>query len=294
VVDSVGFGADPQVGDVTVTDNTETVAAPGCFAPIRILSPVVPDGQPRVYRTGYTFSGNRLLGTRNGFEFRGLRDVDVSSNDVALPPTTGCGKRAGVLLVDSHGVGITSNTFAGANNVFKTDMLSTGITAASNSTVDTLISSGPEASVASADANFGFSSNGAATGFECTLDSAPFEACLSPTAYAGLADGPHTFEVRAMDGSGAPDPTPASRSWTVDTLAPSVTLDQPTSGSTTGDATPASAGTAGSQPGDEATVTVKVWIGTDPAGSPVQTKATGRDPATGAYGVTADTLADGT
>ena len=293
VVDSVGFGADPQVGDVTVTDNTETVAAPGCFAPVRILSPVVPAGQPPVYRSGYTFSGNRMLGTRNAFEFRGLRNVDVSSNSVALPPTTGCGKRAGVLLVDSHDVGITSNTFAGANNVLKADTLSSGITAVGNATADSVISGGPEGTVNSTSASFGLGSDGAATGFECKLDGALFEACSSPQEYAGLSDGPHTFEVRALDASNAPDPTPATRSWTVDTLAPPVTLDQPASGSTIDDTTPAFSGIAGSQPGDSASVTVKIWLGGDAGGSPLQTKTTSRDPVSGAYGVTADALAAG-
>lgn len=134
VVASVGFGAGAQVGDVTVADNVQSVPTSGCFAPVRILSPVVPAGQPPVYRSGYTFSGNRLLGTRNGFEFRGVRNADVSSNTVALPPTTGCGTRAGVLLVDSHEVAIRSNSFSGANTVFKTDTLSTGITAENNTT----------------------------------------------------------------------------------------------------------------------------------------------------------------
>jgi len=134
VVASVGFGADPQVGDVTVTDNTQSVATTGCFAPVRILSPVVPGGQQPVYRSSYTFTGNRLLGTRNGFEFRGARNVDVSSNNVSLPPTVGCGTRAGVLLVDSHGVGIVSNVFSGANTVFTADSLSTDITSQGNTT----------------------------------------------------------------------------------------------------------------------------------------------------------------
>lgn len=134
VVANVGFGASPQVGGVTVADNVQTVPTSGCFGPVRILSPVVFEGQPPVYRSGYTFSGNRLLGTRNGFELRGVRNVEVSSNSVALPPTTGCGTRAGVLLVDWHDVAIMSNSFSGANTVFKTDTLSTGITADANST----------------------------------------------------------------------------------------------------------------------------------------------------------------
>jgi hypothetical protein len=125
---SVGFGADPNVGDVTVTDNTQTAPtglAGECWAPVRILSP------DAVYRSGYVFRRNRFLARRNGFEFR---NVEVSSNNLTLTPTTGCGKRAGVLLVDSHTVGITSNVFSGANYVFTADALSTDITAAGNST----------------------------------------------------------------------------------------------------------------------------------------------------------------
>lgn len=134
VVANVGFGADPQVGDVTVVDNTQTVPTSGCFAPVRILSPVYADGRPPVYRSGFTFRGNRLLGTRNGLELRGVKNAEVSSNTIALPPTAGCGARAGVLLVDSHTVSILSNAFGGANSVFRTDTLSTGIASEGNTT----------------------------------------------------------------------------------------------------------------------------------------------------------------
>jgi hypothetical protein len=131
VIGSVGFGGDPQVGDVTVTDNTQTAETglPGeCWAPVWILSP------DAMYRTRYVFQRNRFLARRNAFEFRRINNIDVSSNNVTLTPTTGCGKRAGVLLVDSHTVGITSNSFSGANNVFVADALSSDITASGNTT----------------------------------------------------------------------------------------------------------------------------------------------------------------
>jgi hypothetical protein len=138
VVASVGFGADPQVGDVTVADNVQTVATSGCFAPVRILSPVDGAGQILAYRKSYVFRGNQFRGTRNGFELRGVDNVEVSSNTVALPPTSGCGQRAGVLLAGAHTVAITSNAFSGANNVFivrdPPGSESTGITFTDNST----------------------------------------------------------------------------------------------------------------------------------------------------------------
>jgi hypothetical protein len=295
VVDSVGFGAAPQVGDVSVTDNTQSVAAPGCFAAIRILTPVVPAGQARVYRSGYTFSGNRLLGSRNGFEFRGLRNVEMSSNKVSLPPTTGCGKRAGVLLVDSHDVGITSNSFPGANSVFTADALSTNITDTGNTRApDTSISSGPEGSVSSASASFTFGSDDRGVSFECSLDGAAFDPCVSPKDYSGLAEGPHTFEVRALYPAVIVDGSPAGRTWTVDTAAPIVTLTEPAPGPTTSIAGPSFSGTAGTQAGDSASVTVRIWPGSSASGAPLQTRTTSRDAVSGAYSMSADALADGT
>jgi hypothetical protein len=51
--------------------------------------------------------------------------------------------------------------------------------------------------------------------FECSLDNSAFATCGSPQDYSGLADGNHTFQVRAVDLAGAVDPTPAAYSWTV-------------------------------------------------------------------------------
>jgi uncharacterized repeat protein (TIGR01451 family) len=60
--------------------------------------------------------------------------------------------------------------------------------------------------------------------FECKLDTGSYVACVSPQSYSGLLDGIHTFSVRAKDSLGNTDPSPATYSWTVDTVKPSVTL----------------------------------------------------------------------
>ena len=80
---------------------------------------------------------------------------------------------------------------------------------------------------------FDFSSNhtGSTVSFECKLDAQPFAACTSPKTYPTTADGSHTFQVRAID-DGNVDPTPASYTWTIDTLAPKVDTVSPTENAT--------------------------------------------------------------
>lgn len=96
---------------------------------------------------------------------------------------------------------------------------------------DTTIDSSPANPSNSGSASFTFSGTDGGSGvasFECQIDGGGFGACTSPQGYTGLADGSHTFEVRAIDGGGTPDPTPAAYTWTVDTTAPSVAIEQAT------------------------------------------------------------------
>jgi hypothetical protein len=86
-------------------------------------------------------------------------------------------------------------------------------------TVDTTpphaaITSGPPAVSASPAATFQFSSSEPAT-FACSLDGAAFSSCSSPKVYVGLADGPHSFEVRGTDHVGNTDAPPVSYSWQI-------------------------------------------------------------------------------
>ncbi|MGH2716452.1 MAG: hypothetical protein ACRDM7_21715, partial [Thermoleophilaceae bacterium] len=100
---------------------------------------------------------------------------------------------------------------------------------------DTTIDSGPSGTVSSASARFTFSSSETGSTFQCRLDNGAWAACTSPKTYAGLANGAHTFEVRATDAAGNLDLQPAARSWTVnvqtaDTTPPNTTIDSGPSG----------------------------------------------------------------
>ncbi len=82
---------------------------------------------------------------------------------------------------------------------------------------DTTITANPPATTNSTSATFEFTSTEVGSTFACNLDSAGFTTCVSPQAYNNLANGNHTFQVRAIDGAGNFDTTPASYTWTITT-----------------------------------------------------------------------------
>lgn len=121
---------------------------------------------------------------------------------------------------------------------------------------ETTISSGPPADTSSTSASFSFSGSAGTTSLECSLDNAPFAPCSSPRTLTGLADGTHLFRVRARSSyPDQADPTPAGRTWTVDTQAPpKPTVSAPASGALLNSATVAVSGTA--EPSSRVTVAV--------------------------------------
>ena len=96
---------------------------------------------------------------------------------------------------------------------------------------ETAIDSGPDALTAGNDPTFTFSSEPGAQ-FRCGLDGGAAEPCASPAAFTDLADGSHAFTVAACDAAGNCDPTPAQRTWTIDTIAPDTTMDGGPTGTT--------------------------------------------------------------
>jgi hypothetical protein len=59
-----------------------------------------------------------------------------------------------------------------------------------------------------------------------------FSSCTNPEVLDTLADGSHTFDVAATDVAGNADASPADRSFTVDTIAPDVSIDSGPTGPT--------------------------------------------------------------
>ena len=148
-------------------------------------------------------------------------------------------------------------------------------------TVDTLapptptINSSPPDPSSSTNASFSFSDTEAGVTFRCKLDGGALSDCTSPKSYSGLAEGGHSFQVRARDAAGN-ESAPASYGWTVDSIAPVVTLTAPANGSATANQTPTLSGAAGALSGDSTTITVKVYSGSTPTGTPVRTLTTTR------------------
>ncbi|MDQ2699760.1 MAG: hypothetical protein M3Y23_00350, partial [Actinomycetota bacterium] len=135
------------------------------------------------------------------------------------------------------------------------------------------ITNGPPALSSSGTAVFTFTSDVAEATFECRIDGGAWTSCTSPSGYSGLSGGDHGFEVRAaLAGSSAGEA--ALREWSVDTVAPAVSV---------------TGGPAGTVASSAATFT----IGTDEAGATTECSLDGGDWVTCEGEVSFDGLADG-
>ncbi len=119
----------------------------------------------------------------------------------------------------SHTVRATATDTAGNTSADSNTNTFTVDTTAPDTTIDTH----PTDPSNDTTPTFTFSSPDLTATFECSIDGGAFSACTSPNTLAALADGPHTFAVRAIDLLGNVDPSPASYTWTINTSAPIVT-----------------------------------------------------------------------
>jgi hypothetical protein len=81
------------------------------------------------------------------------------------------------------------------------------------------ITSAPASVTASTTAAFAFSEGDSTATLRCKLDAGSFTTCTSPTSYQQLAEGTHTFGVKAVDPAGN-ESTVSSFAWTIDVTPP--------------------------------------------------------------------------
>jgi hypothetical protein len=83
---------------------------------------------------------------------------------------------------------------------------------------ETTIDGGPAEGSTNADGNasFSFSSSETGSSFQCAVDGGAYSACSSPKSLSGLANGQHSFAVKATDAAGNTDQSPATRNFSVD------------------------------------------------------------------------------
>ncbi|WP_400193054.1 Ig-like domain-containing protein [Hymenobacter sp. B81] len=191
--------------------------------------------------------------------------VVVDGSAVGTTTTSGAGSwsftQAVALAEGSHTVRATATDAAGNLS----PLSSTNTFVVDTQAPNTLIVSGPPALTNSPSATFDFSSNESGVSYQASLDGSAFTSATDPVTFSGLADGLHTLAVRAIDGAGNVDATPATYSWTIDAVAPAAPVAiAPANGSITGDNTPAYSGTG--EPGSTVTVIVDgISVGTTTA-----------------------------
>lgn len=87
---------------------------------------------------------------------------------------------------------------------------------------NTTITVNPPSVSGSPAATFVFTSTETGSTFEGSLDGTGFTPVTTPLSFTGLAEGNHTFEVRATDRAGNVDLTAAPYSWEVDLTPPAI------------------------------------------------------------------------
>jgi hypothetical protein len=170
--------------------------------------------------TSSTSASFAFTSSEGGSTFECKRDSQASFSPCSSPK-------------NYSGLGLGSHTFYvratdASDNTDASPATETWTIVSSDSTPpDTTIASGPPSSTSSTLASFTFTSTEGGSTFECRRDSQTFSPCSSPKNYSGLANGTHTFFVRATDPADNTDPTPAPYTWTVgtDSTPPNTTID---------------------------------------------------------------------
>ena len=183
------------------TFDTTTPAAPSLVGP-------VPDPD-RIITPQWTFSG----------EPAATFECKLEKGALVVSDWSACTSPESFTLVDGDGqytFGVRQTDQVGHTSAATTDTYDLDATAP-----ETTIDSGPSGPVPTGDVSFTFSSPDPTASFECRFDGSGWGACTSPHDLNGLSEDSHIFEVRAADGVGNIDASPAASNFVVDLTVPS-------------------------------------------------------------------------
>ncbi|MEX2255948.1 MAG: Ig-like domain-containing protein, partial [Acidimicrobiia bacterium] len=96
-----------------------------------------------------------------------------------------------------------------------------------NTAPNTTITANPADPSNTSAPSFSFTSTEGGSTFEVRLDGGSWSASTTPKTYSGLAEGSHTFDVRATDEAGNQDASAATYTWSVDTTNPTGSVTAP-------------------------------------------------------------------
>jgi hypothetical protein len=157
-----------------------------------------PDGPTRARRPAFAFTS----APGSSFECR-LDDLAVGCLAGSFAPAGDLGEGPHLLVVRATNPAGTTGPWAPRG--FSVDV--TG--------PETVLVTPPPAQGASPTPLIAFRSDESNATFECSIDGSSFSPCSSPWLPGTLAAGPHRVAVRALDGVGNPDATPAAADFTV-------------------------------------------------------------------------------
>jgi 6-phosphogluconolactonase (cycloisomerase 2 family) len=200
------------------TVQLEAISPSGELAPVGGLTPT--GSSP----TAVAFSpdGRLIAVTNEADDTLSLYSVTPDGLDVVGSPTPTGDRPDGVTWDPTGHYVIVANANDATVSVFPL----------AATVLEPLITTKPPAATANDWAHFDVDATYMAT-FICTLDDRPPAPCQSPTSYTDLAEGHHTFEVRARDLLDALSDTAATWTWTVDRTPPApISLTTPSAGVT--------------------------------------------------------------
>ncbi|WP_228282514.1 hypothetical protein [Rubrobacter tropicus] len=167
----------------------------------------------------------KIVARRYSYRWGVVRHESDGSRDASLDIDYGWGGR---VYPDAYGMALQPDgkiLLAGGvedANGFSDFAVSRHLGGSDDAAPQTTITRKTAAATTDTYADFRSASSETRSTFECRLDSAAtFTRCYGGREYySRLAEGTHTFEVRATDAAGNTDPTPAKWTWKVDRTKP--------------------------------------------------------------------------